>query len=295
MHLEVKHLRLVDAIADQGSVTRAATRLHLTQSALSHQLREIEDRLGAQLFLRVNRRLVLSPAGQCVRDAAKAVLPQLERAEVDIGRLAANEDGMIRVSTACFTCYRWLPPLIKQFHVQYPKIAVEIVPEATRRTVDALISSEIDLALIYEKLRDRRLSFSEVFEDEIVVITSPDHPLAKKRIVDPGDLAEETVILHTAPAESLFAASLTEAHVTPKKYMTVTLTEAIVEMVRAGIGVSAVPRWIVRREIDDGYIAALRFTRRRLMRRWFAATLKTTRTAPSVSHFVELIRTSWLK
>src|SRR5687768_15703999 len=104
MNLEVRHLQLVEAITDAGSVTRAAERLHVTQSALSHQLREIETRLRTPLFLRVNRRLVLSPAGERLLTSARRVLGELRVVEDDIGRLAANQQGVIRVSTECYTC-----------------------------------------------------------------------------------------------------------------------------------------------------------------------------------------------
>ena len=101
-------------------MTRAADRLNVTQSALSHQLREIEDRLGTPLFLRVNRRLALAPAGERLLQSARRVLDELRLAEEDIGRLASHQDGVIRVSTECYTCYQWLPPLLKPFHKTFP-------------------------------------------------------------------------------------------------------------------------------------------------------------------------------
>jgi LysR family transcriptional regulator for metE and metH len=116
MKLEIRHLQLVQAITSEGSVTRAADRLNVTQSALSHQLREIEDRLGTPLFLRVNRRLALAPAGERLLQSAQRVLDELRLVEEDIGRLASHQDGVIRVSTGCYTCCQWLPPLLKPFH-----------------------------------------------------------------------------------------------------------------------------------------------------------------------------------
>src|SRR5688572_28778342 len=134
MKIELRHLQLIDAITTEGSVTRAAERLNVTQSALSHQLREIEDRLGTPLFLRVNRRLALAPAGARLLISARRVLDDVRAAEEDIARLAANQDGVIRVSTACYTCYSWLPPLLAPFQRRFPHIDVEIVPEVTRMT-----------------------------------------------------------------------------------------------------------------------------------------------------------------
>jgi len=286
MNVELRHLQLVEAITAEGSVTRAAERLNVTQSALSHQLREIEDRLGTPLFLRVNRRLALAPAGERLLASARRVLADVRAAEEDIARLANHQDGVIRVSTACYTCYSWLPPLLAPFHKRFPRVDVEIVPEVTRSAVDALVERRIDLALVHETRRDARVRLTPVFEDEIVVITPRGHALAKKPFVVAGDLVNENVILHSPSEESFFGRQVRAAGVRPRKFSHVTLTEAIVELVRAGLGVSAVPRWTVARAAG---IASVRFTRKGLWRKWNAATLKGELAAP-IATFIELIR-----
>ena len=285
MNVELRHLQLVDAITSEGSLTRAAERLNVTQSALSHQLREIEDRLGTPLFLRVNRRLALAPAGERLLASARRVLADIKAAEEDIARLANHQDGVIRVSTACYTCYSWLPPLLAPFHKRFPRVDVEIVPEVKSNAVDALLDRRIDLALVHETRRDARVRLTPVFEDEIVIITSRTHPLAKKPFIAPEDLAAETVILHSPPDESFFARQLRAAGIRPRRFTTVTLTEAIVELVRAGLGVSAVPRWTVER----AGVATVRYTRKGLWRRWNAATLKGEIAEP-IETLIELIR-----
>ena len=286
MNVELRHLQLVEAITAEGSVTRAAERLNVTQSALSHQLREIEDRLGTPLFLRVNRRLALAPAGERLLESARRVLAEIRTAEDDIARLASHQDGVIRVSTACYTCYSWLPPLLAPFHRRFPRVDVEIVPEITRGAAEALLERRIDLALVHETRRDPRIRLSPVFEDEIVVITPRGHALAKKAFVTADDLANETVILHSPAEDSFFARQLRAAGVRPRKFSHVTLTEAIVELVRAGLGISAVPRWTVARASG---IASVRFTKKGLWRKWSAATLKGDQ-RPPLATFVELIR-----
>jgi LysR family transcriptional regulator for metE and metH len=285
MNVELRHLQLVDAITSEGSLTRAAERLNVTQSALSHQLREIEDRLGTPLFLRVNRRLALAPAGERLLASARRVLADIKAAEEDIARLANHQDGVIRVSTACYTCYSWLPPLLAPFHKRFPRVDVEIVPEVKSNAVDALLDRRIDLALVHETRRDARVRLTPVFEDEIVIITSRTHPLAKKPFIAAEDLATETVILHSPPDESFFARQLRAGGIRPRRFTTVTLTEAIVELVRAGLGVSAVPRWTVER----AGVATVRYTRKGLWRRWNAATLKGEIAEP-IETLIELIR-----
>lgn len=293
MQIEIRHLRLVDAVTAEGSLTRAAERLHVTQSALSHSLREVEERLRTPLFHRVNGRLVLSAAGERLRGAAQRVLAELRVVEDDIARLAAHQDGVVRISTECYTSYQWLPSLLKTFHGRFPRVDVEIVAEATRRPVEALAANEIDVALVYDKIRDRRLRLAPLFVDEIVVVTATDHPLAKKRTTTANDFAREHIILHAQPADSYFAAQLDAANVKPRKYSQVILTEAIVEMVRAGLGVAALPRWTVARELEQGALAAIRFTSRGLLRKWSAATLRTTETPAPIGYFIELIKEKW--
>lgn len=289
MKLEIRHLQLVQAITSEGSVTRAAERLHVTQSALSHQLREIEDRLGTPLFLRVNRRLALAPAGERLLQSAHRVLDELRRVEEDISRLAAHQDGVIRVSTECYTCYQWLPPLLKPFHKRFPRVDVEIVPDVTRRTLEALHERKIDLALVYSTRRDPRLRIVPLFEDEMVVIVSRDHRLAKKSHAVPADLAGEHLFMPSEAEHSLFAKTLAREGVRPRRHTAVMLTEAIVELVRAGVGVSALPRWTLTRELRSGEIVALPFTKKGLVRKWGAATLKTSAAQPPIETLIELL------
>src|SRR3954469_8468272 len=140
MDLEVRHLQLVAAVADVGSLTRAGDRLHLTQSALSHQLRDVESRLGAQLFLRLGKRLVLTPAGERLLSSATDVLERLERAEHDIRSIGRDRAGSLRITPECYTCYHWLPPLLLRFRRTFPKVEVRIDVEATHRPVEMILA-----------------------------------------------------------------------------------------------------------------------------------------------------------
>src|SRR5438132_436364 len=168
--LEVRHLRLVEAVADVGSLTRAGDRLHLTQSALSHQLRDIESRLGAALFLRVGKRLVLTPAGERLLGSARDVLGRLQQTEQDIRDLGRDRAGVLRITTECYTCYHWLPPLLQRYRRTFPRVEVRIDVEATGRPLPMLLNGKLDLAIVSSPARDRRLVSRPLFEDELVVI-----------------------------------------------------------------------------------------------------------------------------
>lgn len=291
MKLEVRHLQLVDAITAAGSVTAAAERLNVTQSALSHQLREIEDRLGTPLFLRVNRRLALAPAGQRLLDSARRVLTELRAAEDDIERLANHQEGLIRLSTECYTSYHWLPQLLKSFHRKFPGVELEIVPEVRRSVTTALLERQIDVALVYNAKRDARLKLHPLFEDEIVVIVAKDHPLATRAFIAPEDLLDQHVITHSPAEESFFMRRLAAMDVRPRKHSQVILTEAIVELVKAGLGVSALAKWTVARASG---IVALPFTKKPLMRRWSAATLRTSTLSAPMNELIQLMKSTTL-
>src|SRR6195256_6998674 len=153
--LEIRPLRLVAAVAEVGSLTRAGEQLHLTQSALSHQLRDIESRLGTALFLRVGKRLVLTPAGERLLASARDVLERLTQTEPDIREMGRDRAGILRITTECYTCYHWLPPLLLRYRRTFPRVEVRIDVEATRRPLEMLLAGKIDLALMSTPVRDR--------------------------------------------------------------------------------------------------------------------------------------------
>lgn len=274
--LEVRHLSLVHEIADTGSVTRAAERLHLTQSALSHQLRDIESRLGLQLFLRLGKKMVLTPAGDRVLSSSRRVLDELRRAEHDLRMMTQDGKGVLRLCTQCNTGYHWLPPLLRTFHQKYPGVDVQIAVEATKRPMPALLEGEIDLAVVTSTVSDRRLVSSPLFEDELVAVVSPEHRFAGRAFVAPEDFASEHLIIYSADRSDsyTFGRILTPAGVEPARVSQVPLTEAILELVKAGMGVSVMARWAIDPALRSGAARAVRITRRGVFRSWTAVTLK---------------------
>jgi LysR family transcriptional regulator for metE and metH len=274
--LEVRHLSLVHEIASTGSVTRAAERLHLTQSALSHQLRDIESRLGLQLFLRLGKRMVLTPPGERVLGAATRVLAEITRTEDDLRLMSQNGKGVLRLCTQCNTGYHWLPPLLQSFHRKYPGIDVQIMVNATDRPIEALLEGQIDLAVVTSDVADARLTVSPLFEDELVAVVPPSHPFAKRTSVEPDDFAEEHVIMYKAERtnSSMFTRVFGPAAVEPARVSQVPLTEAILELVKAGLGISVMARWAIEPAIKAGIVRAVRITRRGVYRPWSVATLK---------------------
>jgi LysR family transcriptional regulator, regulator for metE and metH len=291
LHLEVRHLKLVETVAKEGGLTKAANRLHVTQSALSHQLRDIEDKLGAPLFLRLNRKMLLTQAGERLLSSAPAVLDELRRAEEDIRQIALHREGILRISTECYTCYHWLPPVLKPFNREFPRVEVRIVAEATRRPIEALLDGRLDLAITSAVTRNQKLTFKPLFKDELVAIMSPVHPLAPRAYVNAKDFASEHLLVYALPKEDLtiYQKVLVPAGVSPKHVSRVELTEAIIEMVKAGLGIGVMARWAVAPQIEAGTLRALTLTSKGLHRQWSAAMIKHRATPPYLLRFAELL------
>ena len=292
--LEVRHLEMVAAICETRSVGRAAAQLNLSQPALSHALRNLEDRLGVRLFDRT-RRMTPTAGGVELRDAAARILVQVRDAEARLARHKGGGEQLVRVATECYTCYHWLPAVFKRMRATMPQASVQIVAEAMGRPVDALLSGELDLALLHDKPRHRRLVTHRLFVDELVLITSPDHRLAHRKFVVPADIASERLLAHRDPESGVFWSQfLRPAGVRPAEAVCLQLTEALVESVKAGLGVGALARWAVKDALASGEIRALHLGRHGLRRSWYAATRRG-QSDPATSALVSVLRTDALK
>ena len=291
MGLEVRHLRLVVAVAKCGSLTSAGAELHLSQSALSHQLRGLERDLGARLFRRAGRRMHPTQAGDRLLVTARNTLKALAEAEEETRLLAAERDGLIRLTMQCYTCYQWLPPLLAQFQLEFPRVEVQIVADAIVKPLGALRAGRLDLAVVHEPVRDRRLVSVSLFEDELVAVLPTQHRLAKHRFVTAADFAEEHLFVYFLPASGtvVFRDFLTPAGVTPRRVTQVQLTEAALDLVRAGAGISVLPRWLVVPLLAAGDLAAVPLTASGVWRRWRAVYRRSRETPPYLPAFAKLL------
>lgn len=271
----MRHLKVVAAIAEEASVTRAATRLHLTQSALSHQLRDAEEQLGRPLFERRSRKMVLTAAGERLLRSARSVLDELDRVEKEIQRSGSAERGLIRLSTQCYTVYHWLPPRLKIFQKKFPAVDVQLVVEATPHPLDALLDGKLDVAIACYPVRNSKIEYTPLARDEMVVLVPPQHPWAAKPFVNPQDFADVDLIIYPPKEESsVLLKFLNPAGVVPRRIREVMLTEAILELVKAGMGVAVLARWAVAPQLASGELRAVRLTREGFYRDWSIARLK---------------------
>ena len=270
--LEVRHLRLVRAIAEEGGPTRAAARLHLTQSAVSHQLTELEGRLGVALFARTRRRLVLTPAGTRLLEAARDLLSQLARVERELYRAGAKKRVVVRVCVETFTSYHWLPAVVCALEAEHLEVELRIELEATAEPVAALLRGELDLALVASPVQDRQLVTTPLFDDEWTVICAPGHALAARPYISALELGGQRLLTHDPPRGDVerLRTLLAAEHARMPEVERVPLTDALVELVKAGRGVALVSRWAVAPYEARGELALRRFTRAGMPEHWRA-------------------------
>lgn len=285
--MEIRHLRMVKEVAAQGNLTKAADQLFLTQSALSHQLKELELDLQSQLFIRDKKKMLLTPAGEIVLQAAEQILAELSKLRDKVRCLADQEAGEVRLCTQCYTSYHWLAGFLRRFQEIYPKVEIKVELEQTPSSADQyLLANTIDVA-ITEGMDNPKFNHTLLFQDEFMAVVAPEHPWAARSWVEVDEFADEHYIMYNIPDEASNNYMLLFKRRRPKKVYKIALTEAIVEMVKAGMGVAVLPNWVVRPYLEAGQLAAVPITEDRILRTWYAATLKSKESPPYTTAFVD--------
>ncbi|MFT3693251.1 MAG: LysR family transcriptional regulator [Kofleriaceae bacterium] len=254
--LDIRDLELVLALAEAKTTTRAASRLHLTQSAISRALLQVEDKLGVALFDRTPKGLAPTPAGTQVIEGAGAVLAQLVELE-QRAKTPIETTQPVRVVCECYTAYRWLPSALAQLQKH---MRVEVAFEHTHAPVAALVDAEIDIALLTTGKTRSPVREQPLFADEIVFVMAADHELADKPYITADDIAASTLIgsPNTPPDEvKYFMKAVFGSPHLPKNQarLLLPLTEAIVDASRAGLGIAALSEWIAAPYLDRTLVA----------------------------------------
>ncbi len=291
--MEIRHLRLIKAIVEEGSITKAIDKLHLTQSALSHQLKEAEYQLGTKIFLRANKKLTLTKAGEKLYQTANEILDKLSDTEKEIKQLIFGEIGEIRISTECYSSYHWLPSVLKQFQLLYPNIELKIVMEATHYPLQKLLANVLDIAIVSDPIKDDNIKYLELFQDEMVMVVSENHPWVNKKFVVAEDFVNEHLLIHSLPLETVTVHQflLEPANVTPKKITPLPLTEASIEMVKADMGIMAMAKWALQPYLKNNTIKAIKIGKNGLKRKHYIAVMNNKTYPEYFNHFIEFLQT----
>lgn len=269
--LDIRHLSMLRTIADAGTVTDAAERLGVSQSALTHRLREAERRLGTELFGRTANRLHLTPAGERLYSTAVAVIEDLERAEADVRVLARDERTVVRMGQGTYSRFHWYPDFAHGYVDQ--DLELDIVARAAHEPLTCLVEGAADVVTVHGVKQDeRRLRWFRLASDPLVAIMAPTHPLADRDWLEAEDFANERYITYTLkPAPGFeWQRLFRSARIRPRRMSTVGVPEAIIDLVRAGFGVSVLSRWAVEPEIRDGTLVAKPLGSRGIELNWWA-------------------------
>ena len=245
--LERTHLEILYEVKRQGSVTAAAEALHVTQSALSHSMRKLEQHAGTEVWMREGRALRLTQAGEYLYAVALRLLPQLVLAEEQLTQFARGERGTLRIGMECHPCYQWLLKVVAPYLAAWPLVDVDVKQKFQFGGIGALLGYEIDLVVTPDPVLRPGLRFEPVFGYEQVLVVHAAHPWAGQDEVRPEQLAEETLITYPVPIDRLdiYNMFLLPAHCGPRKHKTIETTDIMLQMVASGRGVTALPKWLV--------------------------------------------------
>ncbi|MBS1300782.1 LysR family transcriptional regulator [Loktanella sp. SALINAS62] len=293
MHIEFRHLRTIKAIHDTGGLGRAADLLGITQSALSHQIKGIEDQAGVELFVRRTKPLRLSAAGMKLLAAAERILPQVAALEAEFEGLISGKAGRLHIAIECHACFEWLMPVLDQFRKAWPDVDVDIRPGLAFDALPALQREEVDLVVSSDPVELDGVMFTPIFDYEPIFVAAADHPLSQKQFVTAADFADQTLITYPVDRHRLdvFSALLTPAKVEPMAVRQVELTAMILLLVASGRGVSVLPDWVVRQVRYNADYITRPLTANGLTKRLYAATRKVDGDLPFMSHVIRLART----
>jgi LysR family transcriptional regulator for metE and metH len=291
--LDLRHLQTLLALVETGTLSRAAARMYLTQSAVSHQVKQLEEHYGVSLFERKSRPLRLSPAGQRLHTLAEAVMKLVGEAERDIARIAQGEAGQLRIAVECHTCFDWLMPAMDQFREHWPEVELDLVSGFHADPLALLLENRAELVVVSEPQPRSGLIFHPLFRFEIVGLVSRQHPFASRPFLKPEDFAGETLISYPVPEDMLDIVRkvLKPAGIEPKR-RTAELTVAILQLVASRRGIAALPHWTVQSYLERDYVLAKPIGRKGLWSALHAATTEAAAASAFMLDFLDTVRSS---
>ncbi|MCL4140460.1 UNVERIFIED_CONTAM: hypothetical protein GTU68_015801 [Idotea baltica] len=292
MHIEFRHLRTIKAIHDCGGLARAADQLNITQSALSHQIKGLEDQAGVELFIRRSKPMTLSAAGFRLLRLAEQVLPQVEATLSEFSNLRDGKTGRMHIAIECHACFEWLFPVLEGFRKNWHDVDVDIRPGLAFDALPALQKEEVDLVVSSDPEDLPGVTFIELFDYQAVFVASAAHPLAQKPWVEAADFRGETLITYPVERSRLdvFSQLLIPAKVEPAAIRQVELTAVILLLVASNRGISVLPDWVVREVKYSSDYVTRPLTEKGVTRRLYAAVRSDEMNKPFMRDLIDLAR-----
>jgi DNA-binding transcriptional LysR family regulator len=273
---EIRHLVAFTTVLEAGGFTKAARSLNLTQSALSHQIKTLEEQLGVEVFARLGKRTVLTQAGEILLKYATVVLRELNEARQALLEFQDPGRGRLRISAAGYSCYQLLPRILQEFKAKYPRVELSVSADYTGEAVQHLLEGMLDIAILVAPPPVRGLKIEPLATDELYVIVPANHPWAKRRRIRWNDLATQVLITYNKASQThqLLLQRLTKEGVSTAETMEVREAEAVPEMVKVGLGVAVLPPWVVRTDMQAGTLIARPLGLKGLRRSWAIAYIQ---------------------
>jgi LysR family transcriptional regulator for metE and metH len=292
MHIEFRHLRTIKAIHEAGGLARAADQLNITQSALSHQIKGLEDQAGVELFLRRSKPMKLSAAGLRLLRLAEQVLPQVEATQAEFSSLRDGHAGRMHIAIECHACFEWLFPVLEAFRKSWSDVDVDIRPGLAFDALPALQKEEVDLVVSSDPEDIPGVDFIELFDYKAVFVASAQHPLAQKTYVEAEDFVGQTLITYPVEKSRLdvFSQLLTPARVEPESIRQVELTAVILLLVASNRGITVLPDWVVREVKYSSDYVTRPLTKSGITRRLYAAIRSDDREKPYMQELIRLAK-----
>lgn len=275
MDVSLRNLKLVNVIVKEGSVTKASEKLYLSQPALSHQLKKLEEEIGLKVFNRLNKKLVLTDVGQILYSNSEKILASISLLNSELEEIKKGKKKRIRLTTECYTCYHWLPRVIQEFRKDNPAINVQINIEATKEPLQFLLEGKIDLAIVSNASNHPSINFEPLITDEMVVVLSKDNRLSGIKKINLNDLINQNLILYDIPENKNYVLSniLHNNIGLVDSIQKVQLTEAIIELVSANLGISIMAKWAAESFLKDKNLKMISLDSSLGKRNWYVASL----------------------
>ncbi|NJB84101.1 LysR family transcriptional regulator [Wenyingzhuangia aestuarii] len=286
--MEIKYFKLIKTIVEEGNLANSTGKLFLTQSALSHQLKELELQLGFKVFYRKRAQWELTEEGSELYKIGNTILENIEVGLQNIKKIQAGSTGVIKVSTECFSFYHGLPKFIQKMGMLYPDINVDLSLESTHQPIDKLLTNEIDISIVTTKPANDTLWSLPFFEDEVYAVLHKEHPLHLEKVILPKHFLNTHLIIHSYPLEtvSVYQDFLKPEKVHPAKISAIPLTQVALEMIDANIGVLCMPKWALKSLNVPENVTYKKLGKNGLKRKHYLVVRKTDKDKKYINDFI---------
>ncbi len=287
--LELKHLKTIQALVQNGSVSKAAGALCMTQSALSHQIKQLEQAFDLKLFERKSNPIVLTSAGKTLLKTAQEVLPKLAQAEATLQAFAKGKQGRLFIGVECHTCFEWLLPMVRLYQQIWMDVDLDITNSLNQSALQNLIEKKLDLVITSDPVESDQLNYHPLFGFELRLLVPVNHSLSDKQWIEPQDLTDETLICYPVAESKLdvFKRFLTPAGLKPKAIRHSEMTMMMMQLVESQRGVCALPKWLIDSQPEFSHLPTLKLGKEGLWSTLYAATHIDLKAQPYIVDFID--------